>query len=140
MLVRSFREREFAVVAVTDTGIGMSPEFIREHLFKPFQSTKNSGMGIGAYESARYVNSIGGHITVDSKQESGTCIRVHLPVAESTVPCRQLHWKRHDRQAPITAHRRRRRRLTKADALAVQCPRLLRGGPPRDRHGAIAPA
>ncbi|MFN0303295.1 MAG: XrtA/PEP-CTERM system histidine kinase PrsK [Burkholderiales bacterium] len=86
VLVRSYRERDFAVVAVADTGIGMSPEFIRERLFKPFQSTKESGMGIGAYESAKYVRSIGGHITVESTPGSGTCVRAHLPLAVRTTP------------------------------------------------------
>jgi putative PEP-CTERM system histidine kinase len=44
-----------ARVVVGDTGHGMSPEFIRERLFKPFQTTKQAGMGIGAYESFQYV-------------------------------------------------------------------------------------
>lgn len=86
VLVESYRERDFAVVAVADTGIGMSPEFIRERLFKPFQSTKESGMGIGAYESSKYLSSIGGHITVESKPGSGTCVRAHLPVATGKLP------------------------------------------------------
>ncbi len=86
VLVQSFRERDFAVVAIADTGIGMSPEFIRERLFKPFQSTKEAGMGIGAYESAKYLSSIGGHITVESTPGSGTCVRAHLPLAKSSMP------------------------------------------------------
>lgn len=56
-----------ALVEVGDSGQGMSEEFVRERLFKPFQTTKQAGMGIGAYESFQYVQELGGKITVDSK-------------------------------------------------------------------------
>src|SRR5574343_1311556 len=55
-----------ANIEVGDTGHGMTKEFIRDRLFKPFQSTKESGMGIGAYESAQYVRELGGEMNVDS--------------------------------------------------------------------------
>jgi C4-dicarboxylate-specific signal transduction histidine kinase len=41
-------------------GQGMSEDFIRNRLFKPFSSTKHSGMGIGTYESAQYIRELGG--------------------------------------------------------------------------------
>ena len=44
----------------------MTPEFVRERLFKPFQTTKATGMGIGAYESFQYVQELGGRVQVDS--------------------------------------------------------------------------
>src|SRR5690606_9429944 len=44
-----------ARLEVGDNGVGMSEEFIRDRLFKPFQTTKSTGMGIGAYESFQYV-------------------------------------------------------------------------------------
>jgi signal transduction histidine kinase len=66
---------------VIDHGVGMSPEFIRERLFKPFQSTKSAGMGIGAYESAQYVRELGGRIEVDSREGAGTRVQVFLPSA-----------------------------------------------------------
>ena len=72
-------EGPFAVVVVTDGGIGMTPEFVRDRLFKPFETTKASGMGIGVYESSQYVASIGGEITVDSDPGRGTRVRVRLP-------------------------------------------------------------
>ena len=50
----------------------MTPEFIRDRLFKPFQTTKASGMGIGVYESAQYVTGLGGEIRVDSRPGAGT--------------------------------------------------------------------
>ncbi len=69
-----------AALEVGDTGHGMSPEFIRERLFKPFQSTKQAGMGIGAYESAQYIRELGGEMLVDSKPDQGTRITVILPL------------------------------------------------------------
>jgi putative PEP-CTERM system histidine kinase len=77
--VRVFREADRAVVEVTDNGVGMSAEFVRDQLFKPFQSSKASGMGIGAYESQRYVASLGGRMDVRSEPGAGTQVRVSLP-------------------------------------------------------------
>jgi signal transduction histidine kinase len=71
-----------AALEVGDTGLGMTPEFIRERLFKPFQSTKQAGMGIGAYESAQYIRELGGEMLVDSEPGSGTRITVVLPLFE----------------------------------------------------------
>lgn len=72
-----------ALVEVGDTGQGMSEDFVRERLFKPFQTTKQAGMGIGAYESFQYVQELGGKITVDSQLGEGTIISVLLPLFES---------------------------------------------------------
>jgi len=72
-----------ALIEVGDTGQGMTQEFIRDRLFKPFQTTKHSGMGIGAYESFQYVQELGGKITVDSQVDVGTIISLLLPLFES---------------------------------------------------------
>jgi putative PEP-CTERM system histidine kinase len=69
-------------VVVGDTGHGMSPEFVRERLFKPFQTTKQSGMGIGAYESFQYVRSLGGDVRVESDEGVGTVITLLFPLFE----------------------------------------------------------
>ena len=79
--IRVFRHDEEGVVEVADNGIGMTAEFIRERLFRPFQTTKQMGMGIGAYESMQYVSTLGGRITVDSQPNQGTTVRVCLPLA-----------------------------------------------------------
>jgi signal transduction histidine kinase len=73
---------EFAVVEVRDAGSGMSTEFVRERLFKPFETTKSSGMGIGVYESQQYVASIDGEISIDSKQGTGTRVEVRLRLSQ----------------------------------------------------------
>jgi signal transduction histidine kinase len=68
-----------ALVEVGDTGHGMTPEFVRERLFKPFQTTKEAGMGIGAYESYHYVQELGGRVQVESTPNVGTQVRLLLP-------------------------------------------------------------
>jgi signal transduction histidine kinase len=70
-------------VVVGDTGRGMTEEFVRTKLFKPFISTKESGMGIGAYESFQYVKELGGSIAVDSAAGRGTIITILLPLLET---------------------------------------------------------
>jgi putative PEP-CTERM system histidine kinase len=71
-----------ACIEVRDTGQGMSEEFVRERLFKPFQTTKKAGMGIGAYESFQYVQEVGGKILVDSELSKGTRVCIFLPLFE----------------------------------------------------------
>jgi len=77
--LRVFRDGDTAVVEVADNGAGMTQEFIRDHLFKPFQSSKESGMGIGAYESQQYIAGLGGRIDVKSEPGVGTRVRMVLP-------------------------------------------------------------
>jgi putative PEP-CTERM system histidine kinase len=72
-----------ARIVVGDTGQGMSRDFIRDRLFKPFQTTKQAGMGIGAYESFQYVQELGGRIEVDSQLGQGTTVKLLLPLFEA---------------------------------------------------------
>jgi putative PEP-CTERM system histidine kinase len=70
-----------AHITVNDSGAGMDAEFIRQRLFRPFDTTKGSkGMGIGAYQVREYVRSLGGDIDVQSTPGVGTqfCIRLEL--------------------------------------------------------------
>ncbi len=71
-----------ARVEIGDTGQGMSEEFVKERLFKPFQTTKQAGMGIGAYESFQYVQELGGKILVNSALNQGTLVTLLLPLFE----------------------------------------------------------
>jgi len=68
-------------IEVTDSGCGMSSDFIRNQLFKPFQTTKASGMGIGVFEARQYIRELGGDILVSSEPGKGTTMEVILPVA-----------------------------------------------------------
>ena len=71
-----------AVLTVSDTGSGMTREFIQERLFKPFDTTKGSqGMGIGAYQVREYVRSLGGRVEVASEPGRGTRFTLLLPLA-----------------------------------------------------------
>lgn len=75
-----------AVLTVTDTGAGMSREFVQERLFKPFDTTKGSkGMGIGAYQVREYVQSLGGRVEVESEPGRGTRFRLLLPFATEEI-------------------------------------------------------
>ncbi|NMG31700.1 PEP-CTERM system histidine kinase PrsK [Aromatoleum evansii] len=69
-----------AVVSVEDNGCGMTREFIREQLFRPFQTSKTGGMGIGAFEAQQYIREIGGSIAVDSEPGMGTRVSITLPM------------------------------------------------------------
>jgi putative PEP-CTERM system histidine kinase len=68
-------------IAITDKGVGMDGDFIRNRLFQPFASTKSGGFGIGAFEARSLVTAMGGRISVDSRLGSGTTFTILLPAA-----------------------------------------------------------
>jgi signal transduction histidine kinase len=70
-------------VDVGDTGEGMSEDFVQNRLFRPFSSTKHSGMGIGSYESFQYIRELGGSIDVHSAPGQGTVMTLLLPLFDS---------------------------------------------------------
>jgi putative PEP-CTERM system histidine kinase len=72
--------RRGVVIRISDNGSGMSPDFVHERLFRPFDSTKGSkGMGIGAYQVREYARQLGGEVEVDSEPGSGTRFSIFLP-------------------------------------------------------------
>lgn len=71
-------------ISVRDTGAGMTAEFVRERLFRPFATTKgNAGMGIGAFEAREFVRSLGGELAVSSSPGAGSEFVINLPQAGS---------------------------------------------------------
>ncbi|MGD9342141.1 MAG: PEP-CTERM system histidine kinase PrsK, partial [Chromatiales bacterium] len=71
---------EAAIIRIRDNGGGMSDEFVRERLFRPFDSTKGSkGMGIGAYQARDYIRTLGGELNVDTSPGRGTLFTITLP-------------------------------------------------------------
>jgi signal transduction histidine kinase len=77
-------EEGFVFFSVSDTGHGMTEEFQRTRLFRPFSTTKAKGVGLGLYTCRELVRALGGRIDVESKRGSGTCFRVVLPSGSIT--------------------------------------------------------
>lgn len=70
----------WVVIRVNDTGSGMTPEFVRRSLFRPFQTTKKRGLGIGMFQSKMIVEAHGGRIDVQSEPGKGSTFEVVLPL------------------------------------------------------------
>ena len=73
------RRGGWVVLSVADNGCGMSPAFLRDSLFRPFQSTKKNGLGIGMFQSKMIVEAHGGSIQVESAVGKGAVFSVSLP-------------------------------------------------------------
>ena len=67
------------VVDIADDGPGMTPEFIRDELFRPFSTTTIGGSGVGAYQSRELLRRVGGDLLVLSSPGDGTTMRLLLP-------------------------------------------------------------
>jgi signal transduction histidine kinase len=75
-----------AVISIVDDGCGMAADFIRNRLFRPFDSTKGSkGMGIGAYQARTFVAESGGVMNVESQTDHGTQVLIRLPIAGESM-------------------------------------------------------
>lgn len=84
ILVRTEHAGSSAVLTVTDNGCGMSGAFLKDSLFRPFQSTKKKGLGIGMFQSRMIVEAHGGGIRAESEPGKGSTFRVSLPVQEAS--------------------------------------------------------
>lgn len=74
---------EFAIT-IEDNGTGISPEHMGA-LFEPYRTTKPSGSGLGLLIVRRIIREHGGEIEIDSQENSGTRILIHLPRNERSV-------------------------------------------------------
>jgi putative PEP-CTERM system histidine kinase len=73
-------DERYMLINIVDTGSGMSEDFIRTRLFKPFDTTKgNAGMGIGAFDAKAYLERIGGQLLVQSRPKQGTVFTLRIP-------------------------------------------------------------
>jgi putative PEP-CTERM system histidine kinase len=70
---------------VIDSGSGMSPEFVRTKLFKPFVSSKPAGFGIGAFEARELVIAMRGRLEVESREGLGSRFTIRLPLASASA-------------------------------------------------------
>jgi putative PEP-CTERM system histidine kinase len=80
--VKVARKDASAIISVSDKGIGMDSDFVRNQLFQPFASTKPGGFGIGTFEALSLINAMGGRMTVESRPGQGTTFTILLPAAE----------------------------------------------------------
>lgn len=88
--IRLGHEEGRAIVEISDTGSGMDAQFIRDRLFRPFDTTKgNAGMGIGVYESREFITNLGGSIDVQSTLGQGTTFRITLNLENNKVDAPQ---------------------------------------------------
>ncbi|OGC77767.1 MAG: hypothetical protein A2Z27_02605 [candidate division Zixibacteria bacterium RBG_16_50_21] len=69
-------------ISLSDNGVGISSEYLRQKLFKPFASTKKSGLGIGLYQCKEIVEQHGGKIWAESAENQGTTFYIFLPFGE----------------------------------------------------------
>lgn len=67
------------VFDVIDTGGGIAPEYL-EKIFTPFETTKETGTGLGLLITKQIVNCHNGHITIDSRLGDGCTFSVHIPI------------------------------------------------------------
>ena len=72
-----------AILTVADNGCGMSDEFLRHSLFRPFRTTKNKGIGIGMFQAKVIVQAHRGTIRVESEPQKGSTFRVALPIPKA---------------------------------------------------------
>ena len=75
----------FYLIEIKDSGHGMDKDFIRNRLFKAFDTTKgNAGMGIGMFESREFIRQLGGDISVQSKSGKGSILTLYIPSSLSS--------------------------------------------------------
>jgi putative PEP-CTERM system histidine kinase len=73
------KQGDETAIEIADNGHGMTLDFVRGQLFRPFASTKDGGFGIGAFEARTIITGMGGRITVESEPGRGTRFMVWLP-------------------------------------------------------------
>jgi signal transduction histidine kinase len=77
---------DYATIAVSDTGIGMTPD-VKANIFEPFFTTKDTekGTGLGLSMVFGFASQAGGHVSVDSEPGMGSTFRLFLPRAPDTI-------------------------------------------------------
>jgi putative PEP-CTERM system histidine kinase len=83
VLVETRKDNNLVCIQVSDTGGGMTEDFMKNYLFKPFRTTKNAGLGIGLYQCRQIVEAHNGRIEVQSEPGKGSVFITSLPVAEN---------------------------------------------------------
>jgi len=81
VFVKLYRDGLAGCIDIVDHGMGMSAEFVRSKLFKPFLSSKPDGFGIGAFEARSLIEAMQGRIEVESREGEGSRFTLRLPLA-----------------------------------------------------------
>jgi putative PEP-CTERM system histidine kinase len=81
--IRVGREARHVVVEIIDAGPGMTADFIRDRLFRPFDTSKRGGSGIGAWQARDLAREAGGDLIAISEPGHGTTMRIILPASEA---------------------------------------------------------
>ncbi len=76
------RQGDWVALSVSDNGCGMSEDFIKNSLFRPFRTTKKKGLGIGMFQAKMIIEAHSGNIQVESAIGSGTVFRILLPLTQ----------------------------------------------------------
>ena len=74
-------DRGKVAVVVADDGCGMSADFVKSRLFRPFHTTKSKGLGIGMFQCRKIIEAHGGSISVESRPGSGSRFTILLPIS-----------------------------------------------------------
>lgn len=73
------RRKSRVVVEISDTGVGITQEYLDSKLFQPFVTTKDQGMGLGLYTSQQIFALHHGQMEVESAPDEGTTFRILFP-------------------------------------------------------------
>jgi signal transduction histidine kinase len=77
--ISAFMDGDSPVFTITDNGIGMSDEYIRDKLFKPFQTTQDKGTGLGLWQVKNMADQLKAIIDVKPNQDRGVTVSVRFP-------------------------------------------------------------
>jgi signal transduction histidine kinase len=92
--IRLRQEAGRIMLDITDHGPGMTPEFVRDELFRPLSTSKAGGSGIGAWQARDLLTEAGGELTVFSRPGAGTTMRLVLPSVAHPAPAPALESSR----------------------------------------------
>lgn len=79
-------ENGWAVLTIADNGPGMSQDFLENRLFRPFQTTKRKGSGLGLFSTKLLIEQNGGKILVHSQEGNGTVFTLRIPTISGSLP------------------------------------------------------
>ena len=80
--IASKLQEKLLLLSISDDGCGMAKEFIERRLFRPFQTTKKQGMGIGLFHSKKIIEAHQGRIEVESEEGKGSIFKLFLPMKQ----------------------------------------------------------